>query len=105
MLVQNITCDDAGRGGFAIGSEMSGGIRNVTYRNSRLGRGSQSRGINLKPSVGNFAFKMMNSVIKMMNFVFKMMNWKGAAATSLTSPLRISRRKVYHSASEGTARR
>ena len=30
VLVQNITCADAGRGGFAIGSEMSGGVRNVT---------------------------------------------------------------------------
>jgi polygalacturonase len=29
VLVQNITCDDDGRGGFAIGSEMSGGVRNV----------------------------------------------------------------------------
>jgi polygalacturonase len=46
------TCDDAGRGGFAIGSEMSGGVRNVTYRNSRLGAGSNSRGIDIKPSVG-----------------------------------------------------
>eukprot|EP01043_Picozoa_sp_COSAG02_P080491 COSAG02_NODE_19162_length_896_cov_6.226131_2_plen_224_part_01 len=56
VLVQNITCDDAGRGGFAIGSEMSGGVRNVTYRNSRLGGGPNSRGINIKPSVGRGGF-------------------------------------------------
>eukprot|EP01047_Picozoa_sp_COSAG01_P094982 COSAG01_NODE_25784_length_733_cov_0.940063_2_plen_94_part_01 len=31
---------------------MSGGVRNVTYRNSRLGAGSNSRGIDIKPSVG-----------------------------------------------------
>ena len=56
VLVQNITCDDAGRGGFAIGSEMSGGVRNVTYRNSRLGGGANSRGIDIKPSVGRGGF-------------------------------------------------
>jgi len=31
---------------------MSGGVRNVTYRDSRLGQGPNSRGIDLKPSVG-----------------------------------------------------
>ncbi|KAH8084427.1 DUF4496-containing protein [Aureococcus anophagefferens] len=43
VLVRNITCDDAGRGGFAVGSEMSGGVRNVTFRDSVLGAGPQSR--------------------------------------------------------------
>ena len=52
VLVQNITCDDAGRGGFAVGSEMSGGVRNVTYRNSRLGAGVNSRGIHIKAPLG-----------------------------------------------------
>ncbi|KAH8046623.1 glycosyl hydrolase [Aureococcus anophagefferens] len=37
VLVRNITCDDAGRGGFAVGSEMSGGVRNVTFRDSANG--------------------------------------------------------------------
>eukprot|EP00040_Diaphanoeca_grandis_P026601 m.149349 g.149349 ORF g.149349 m.149349 type:complete len:610 (-) comp30652_c0_seq1:337-2166(-) len=49
VLIRNITCPEGGRGGFAIGSEMSGGLRNVTYRDSVL-RGE--RGINIKPSVG-----------------------------------------------------
>ncbi|KAH8059702.1 glycosyl hydrolase [Aureococcus anophagefferens] len=44
--------DDAGRGGFAVGSEMSGGVRNVTFRDSVLGAGPQSRGIDVKTSVG-----------------------------------------------------
>ena len=35
---------------------MSGGVRNVTYRNSRLGGGAQSRGIDIKPSVGRGGF-------------------------------------------------
>ena len=52
VLVRNITCDDAGRGGFAVGSEMSGGVRNVTFRDSVLGAGPQSRGIDVKTSVG-----------------------------------------------------
>lgn len=49
VLVRNITCEKGGRCGFAIGSEMSGGLRNVTYRDSVL---SGQRGINIKPSVG-----------------------------------------------------
>lgn len=49
VLVRNITCPRGGRGGFAVGSEMSGGVRNVTYRDSVL-RGQ--RGIHIKPSVG-----------------------------------------------------
>jgi polygalacturonase len=49
VLVTNITCAAGGRCGFAIGSEMSGGVRNVTYRDSVL---AGERGINLKPSVG-----------------------------------------------------
>ena len=49
VLIRNITCPEGGRGGFAIGSEMSGGLRNVTYRDSVL---DGQRGINLKPSVG-----------------------------------------------------
>ena len=36
VLVRNITCDDAGRGGFAIGSEMSGGVTNVRVSNCTL---------------------------------------------------------------------
>jgi len=31
VLVRNITCTAGGRCGFAIGSEMSGGVRNVTW--------------------------------------------------------------------------
>jgi polygalacturonase len=49
VLIRNITCPPGGRGGFAIGSEMSGGLRNVTYRDSVL---DGQRGINIKPSVG-----------------------------------------------------
>lgn len=49
VLVRNITTSKGFRGGFAIGSEMSGGVRNVTYRDSRL---LGERGINIKPSVG-----------------------------------------------------
>ena len=49
VVVRNITCAKGGRCGFAIGSEMSGGLRNVTYRDSVL---EGERGINLKPSVG-----------------------------------------------------
>ena len=41
---------------LCAGSEMSGGVRNVTYRNSRLGGGAQSRGIDIKPSVGRGGF-------------------------------------------------
>ena len=49
VLIRNITTAKGGRGGFAIGSEMSGGLRNVTYRDSVL---EGERGINIKPSVG-----------------------------------------------------
>lgn len=49
VLVRNITTAAGFRGGFAIGSEMSGGVRNVTYRDSRL---LGQRGIHIKPSVG-----------------------------------------------------
>eukprot|EP00041_Stephanoeca_diplocostata_P037171 m.1392281 g.1392281 ORF g.1392281 m.1392281 type:complete len:469 (+) comp24991_c0_seq67:3258-4664(+) len=49
VLVQNITCGAGGRGGFAIGSEMSGGIRNITFRDSVL---LGERGLHLKSSVG-----------------------------------------------------
>jgi len=49
VLVRNITCPKGGRGGFAIGSEISGGIRNVTFRDSIL---HGERGINIKPSIG-----------------------------------------------------
>jgi hypothetical protein len=49
VLVRNITCAPGGRGGFAIGSEMSGGLRNITFRDSAL---QGQRGIDLKPSVG-----------------------------------------------------
>lgn len=49
VLVRNVTCSLGGRGGFAIGSEMSGGLRNVTFRDSTL---HGERGINIKPSVG-----------------------------------------------------
>jgi len=31
VVIRNITCAEGGRGGFAIGSEMSGGLRNITY--------------------------------------------------------------------------
>eukprot|EP00038_Savillea_parva_P016137 m.16080 g.16080 ORF g.16080 m.16080 type:complete len:538 (+) comp3351_c0_seq1:221-1834(+) len=55
VLVRNITCPQGGRGGFAIGSEMSGGLRNVTYRDSVL---EGQRGINLKPSVGRGGYIM-----------------------------------------------
>jgi len=34
VLVRNVSCDPASRCGFAIGSEMSGGVRNVTFRDS-----------------------------------------------------------------------
>ena len=72
ILVQNITCADGGRGGFAIGSEMSGGVRNVTYRNSRLGAGPQSRGIDIKPSVGRGGYiadlTFENIITKSINF-------------------------------------
>ena len=49
VLIRNITCPKGGRGGFAIGSEMSGGMRNITYRDSTL---DGERGIDIKPSVG-----------------------------------------------------
>jgi len=49
VLIRNITCGEGGRCGFAIGSEMSGGVRNITYRDSVL---SGQRGINIKTSVG-----------------------------------------------------
>ena len=49
VLVRNITCAPGGRGGFAIGSEMSGGLRNITFRDSAL---LGQRGMDLKPSVG-----------------------------------------------------
>lgn len=48
VLIRNITCG-GGRCGFALGSEMSGGMRNITYRDSSL---SGDRGINVKTSVG-----------------------------------------------------
>ena len=47
VLVRNITCPPGGRGGFAIGSEMSGGLRNVTFEDSGL---FGQRGIDIKPS-------------------------------------------------------
>jgi len=49
VLIRNITCPKGGRGGFAIGSEMSGGVRNITYKDSVL---NGQRGIDIKPSVG-----------------------------------------------------
>lgn len=49
VLIRNITCTEGGRGGFAIGSEMSGGMRNITYKDSVL---HGERGIDIKPSVG-----------------------------------------------------
>lgn len=49
VLVQNITCGAGGRGGLVIGSEMSGGVRNITFRNSVL---LGERGIHLKSSIG-----------------------------------------------------
>ena len=49
VLIRNITCPEGGRGGFALGSEMSGGMRNITYRDSIL---HGERGIHIKPSVG-----------------------------------------------------
>jgi len=49
VVIRNITCAEGGRGGFAIGSEMSGGLRNITYKDSIL---QGERGINIKPSVG-----------------------------------------------------
>ena len=49
VVIRNITCPPGGRGGFALGSEMSGGMRNITYRDSVL---HGQRGINIKPSVG-----------------------------------------------------
>ena len=44
-----IECLSGGRCGFAVGSELSGGIRNVTFRDSLL---NGLRGIDVKPSVG-----------------------------------------------------
>lgn len=49
VVIHNITTTREGRGGLAIGSEMSGGIRNITFRNCRL---LGERGIIFKPSVG-----------------------------------------------------
>jgi polygalacturonase len=49
IWIENVTTAARGRGGLAIGSEMSGGIRNVTFRNCRL---LGKRGITFKPSVG-----------------------------------------------------
>jgi polygalacturonase len=49
IWIENVTTSSKGRGGLAIGSEMSGGIRNVTFRNCRL---LGERGITIKPSVG-----------------------------------------------------
>ena len=49
ILVRNVTCPRGGRGGFAVGSEMSGGVRNVTYRDSVL---MGQRGIHIKPRYG-----------------------------------------------------
>ncbi|KAG7357223.1 glycoside hydrolase family 28 domain containing protein [Nitzschia inconspicua] len=49
VWIDNVTTTSEGRGGLAIGSEMSGGIRNVTFRNCRL---LGERGIIFKPSVG-----------------------------------------------------
>jgi polygalacturonase len=51
VLIENITT--YGRGGIAIGSEMSGGIRNVTVRNVRL---LGQRGVIFKPSIGRGGF-------------------------------------------------
>eukprot|EP00038_Savillea_parva_P011290 m.196461 g.196461 ORF g.196461 m.196461 type:complete len:490 (+) comp19815_c0_seq1:27-1496(+) len=47
VLVRNITCPPGGRGGLAIGSEMSGGIRNITFRDCSL---HGERGIHIKTS-------------------------------------------------------
>ena len=49
VLIRNITCPKGGRGGFALGSEMSGGMRNITFRDSVL---DGERGIDIKPSFG-----------------------------------------------------
>ena len=36
VLIRNVTCIHGRFGGIAIGSEMSGGMRNITVRNSDL---------------------------------------------------------------------
>ncbi len=58
VLVRNITCPPGGRGGFAVGSEMSGGIRNVTFRDSVL---HGERGIHIKtsPIRGGYVNRML----------------------------------------------
>ena len=53
--IQHITCDPKSRCGFALGSEMSGGVRNVTFRHSTL---AGQRGIDIKPSVGRGGYLM-----------------------------------------------
>ena len=49
VLVSNITCVRGSRCGFAVGSEMSGGVRNVTFENSIL---LGQRDIHIKTSTG-----------------------------------------------------
>ena len=49
VLVRNVTCAKGYRGGLVVGSEMSGGVRNITFRDSFL---HGERGIHLKTSVG-----------------------------------------------------
>eukprot|EP00039_Didymoeca_costata_P005446 m.81725 g.81725 ORF g.81725 m.81725 type:complete len:813 (+) comp12823_c0_seq3:113-2551(+) len=49
VLVRNITCAKTSRCGLAVGSEMSGGIRNVTFEDSSL---MGQRNIHIKSSIG-----------------------------------------------------
>lgn len=53
VLVRNVTCGPTALCGFALGSDMSGGVRNITYRDSLL---AGKRGIMIKPSVGRGGF-------------------------------------------------
>lgn len=48
VLVRNITCAAGGRGGFALGSELSGGMRNITFKDSTL---LGERGIHIKAAL------------------------------------------------------
>lgn len=77
VLVRNITNDaHSGRGGFAIGSDMSGGVRNVTFRDSVLGSGPESRSIHIKPSIGRGGYitdvLFVNIVMPKGDIVFSM---------------------------------